>query len=529
MNGENLPFTKRTVENVADSLVNNLRRGLDGGSPSGLTDFSPGSVAGTLVGAIAREFATFYEQLELAYNRSFIDTAEGKALDKVVALLGVTRKPAEPARGQVEFTLKQAADTPVILQAGTRVADIAGRLFVLVEAGNIPANATKSPPMAVVALQPGPEGNVDAKRITRMPDPPSGFTGTVSNPKPLAGGLPEEGDSDLRNRAKHELERAGKSTLTALKYSLLKVEGLESVDVLDHAADASIPFGEVLVVYSGANSEKDGRDLEARMSEAIEDNRAAGIHVRVLSVTQVELFGTIFIHPSPDFDEKTTNVEFKKQMKQALDKLRIGESVYIRGILALAYQVRGILDIAEADLEFECTKIGTDSQKTRITGQVEDVLSAGRSEWIHLKDESRLTIKVLSAIQITSAQRTTSGEDGSELTLVILGLGKEILTFKDFKLDIDLEVRAVKSMGTAGTSQRVFRKPATLHFNGADCATLLVEDSQLEPKPNPPLVDSTWLTVQATAKKYPALRSEPVRVSLGNAVVSPLPQEGKTK
>jgi hypothetical protein len=239
----------------------------------------------------------------------------------------------------------------------------------------------------------------------------------------------------------------------------------------------------------------------------------------------VELFGTIFIHPSPDFDEKTTIDEFKNQVKQALDKLKIGESVYIRSILALAYQVRGILDIAEADLEFERNMIGTDGQKTRIAGQVDDVLSAGRSERIRLMSEAKLAIKALIAIQITSAPRTTSGGAGLESTFVILGIGKEILTFKDFKLDIDLVINVESPSGAAETAQVGIRKQFTLHFLGTNCVTLVVEYPQLGAITEPP----TWLTVQATARKYPDLRSEPVRVSLGNAVVSTLPQEGKTE
>lgn len=104
---------------------------------SGLTDFNPGSVAGTLLRAVARELAVMHGQMDEAYRRAFIDDATGVALDNVVALLGVQRKPAQPARGFVTFSRRKAAANPVPIPAGTRVADRAGRSFVTVDDAQI--------------------------------------------------------------------------------------------------------------------------------------------------------------------------------------------------------------------------------------------------------------------------------------------------------------------------------------------------------------------------------------------------------
>lgn len=105
--------------------------------PSGLTDFNPGSVAGTLLRAVARELALMYAQVDEAYRRAFIDDATGVALDNVVALLGVQRTPAQPARGFVSFSRRKPAVQPVVVPAGTRVADRAGRSFTTQEDATI--------------------------------------------------------------------------------------------------------------------------------------------------------------------------------------------------------------------------------------------------------------------------------------------------------------------------------------------------------------------------------------------------------
>ncbi|HTY90422.1 MAG TPA: baseplate J/gp47 family protein [Methanocella sp.] len=71
--------------------------------PTGITDVNPGSVTRNIVESIAIELDFLYAQMNQVYNSSYIDTASGKALDLVVALLGITRKPAGFAAGEVTF------------------------------------------------------------------------------------------------------------------------------------------------------------------------------------------------------------------------------------------------------------------------------------------------------------------------------------------------------------------------------------------------------------------------------------------
>lgn len=73
------------------------------GQPSGITDTNPGSVSRTLVEAIAREFEFLYAQMDNVYTSAFIDTAQGRALDLVVSILGASRLPPQHAVGAIIF------------------------------------------------------------------------------------------------------------------------------------------------------------------------------------------------------------------------------------------------------------------------------------------------------------------------------------------------------------------------------------------------------------------------------------------
>jgi uncharacterized phage protein gp47/JayE len=76
-------------------------------APRTITDINPGSVTRTIVESIAREMEFLYLQMEQVYNLAYLDTAEGKALDRVVALLGIKRKGPGYATGEVIFGRKK--------------------------------------------------------------------------------------------------------------------------------------------------------------------------------------------------------------------------------------------------------------------------------------------------------------------------------------------------------------------------------------------------------------------------------------
>lgn len=72
---------------------------LDG--PQEITDINPGSVVRTIVESVALEIDYLYAQLNQVYESGFIDTATGKSLDLVVSMLGINRKEAGFATGEV--------------------------------------------------------------------------------------------------------------------------------------------------------------------------------------------------------------------------------------------------------------------------------------------------------------------------------------------------------------------------------------------------------------------------------------------
>lgn len=385
--------------------------------PSGITDFNAGSVAGTLVRAVARELGLLYGQMDEAYRRAFIDHAQGAALDNVVALIGVVRKAALPAQGAVTFSLKKAPRNDVPIPVGTRVADARGRIFKVTAPGLIPAlvedsvpaggtvlhasqviaklvqvqpkgSSTKlatvdtapgkpygndgmtvtlaaAPPagatlvlgyqaktpqvtVPVVAQDTGPEGNLGSRSLTVMPTPPRGVDGGVTNADPLAGGEAAETDDALRDRAKHALELAGNATLNAIRYAVLNIDGIDSVEVRDFSVDPAIPTGEVWVRYATGKS-----GLQDKVSTTVDQTRAAGIKARVTQVATVMLTGTVWVIPDVAGAGKAAFAQYQRAVVDALNALGIGESVSPRKLASKVFQIAGLADVGEVQLDYQ--------------------------------------------------------------------------------------------------------------------------------------------------------------------------------
>jgi uncharacterized phage protein gp47/JayE len=496
--------------------------------PAGLTDFNPGSVVGTLVRTVARQMKLIYDQMDEAYRRAFIDEATGVALDNVVALLGVTRIPAQQAEGEVTFYRKRPTSTPIGIPRDTRVDDESGRTFSTQEPAEIldqieeygtqsdgvlrtanriaeligvwrqgedPETASpldteelpvsggdertvtlaedvrpegqlliryrpKSVTVPIAAVQPGPEGNVNAGTVTIMPTPPSGVEGVVNEEPVTRGQLPEP-DDRLRERAKHALERAGNATLNAIRFAVLEVDGVEGVEVVDHSVDDTIPLGEVRVRYSGGE--------RTEVEGAVEGARAAGILARLDEIERVLISGTFYLIPEPGASPAAAG-PFLAAVAESINALAIGAPLSVRRLNALAYTVPGLADVAEAQLEHDR---GGESGQT-----VTDPLLVGPSE-LARPDETNLEAVLVSAIKVSQTQ-------ASEIDVQLVDAAENLIEWDNFSMDLAVTLRAYLENAPTQPPKRIGSLTKTLDFDGTSTATLEItaqDIDALEPGP----------------------------------------------
>jgi uncharacterized phage protein gp47/JayE len=238
-----------------------------------VTDLHVGSVTRTLVETIGLEMARLYAQMQSVYDSAFIDTSEGRALDNVVALLGIGRVTGGRAAGDIEFGRARGTSGTINIPAGTRVITADGEIeYATVVPVTMPdgQNVVRVPARDVEAgNDPLPAGS-----LTVLPVPIAGIA-AVTNPAPTALEARDESDAELRERAKNVLHGSERATLGALAQAVRR-QGV--------TADVEEPPDRPGCVEITVHADAVDPELQQRILKAIEDARPAGVVVELKGI-----------------------------------------------------------------------------------------------------------------------------------------------------------------------------------------------------------------------------------------------------
>jgi hypothetical protein len=237
-----------------------------------LTDIYTGSVVRTLAESVALEIARLYAQLEIVYESAYIDTATGKALDNVVALLGIERISGGRPAGQVEFTRSPGSRGTIYIPTGTRVITADGEIEY--ETTDSVTLAEGQDTIRVVARDLEVNDPLAADLLTVLPVPIAGIA-SVTNPAPTAITTQDETDAELRARAKSFLHGSERATLGAIKEAIVR-QGV-AADV-EEVADTP---GWIEIT---PHAESLSPELHRRLTKAIADTRPAGVLVKPITL-----------------------------------------------------------------------------------------------------------------------------------------------------------------------------------------------------------------------------------------------------
>jgi uncharacterized phage protein gp47/JayE len=302
-----------------------------------LTDIRTGSVLRTLCETVALEIARVHAQLEAVYQASFINTATGSALDKVVALLGIERIRAGRAAGEVELTRAPGSRGVIHLPAGTRIMTADGAVEYETTAAVTMADGQKS--IRVMARDLETNDPLIAGALTVLPVPIAGIVG-VTNPGPTALTTRKESDSELRQRAKSFLHGSERATLGALSEAIAR-QGVK--------AEITEVKGKPGWVELTPHAEKLPPEQRQRLMTAIRQVRPAGVVVEdkkaqaprkvsldLLLTTSQEL---------PEQDLRSAHQSVRSAVADYFARLPVTEAGSVNRLVSLVMNVAGIEDV----------------------------------------------------------------------------------------------------------------------------------------------------------------------------------------
>lgn len=304
--------------------VDYFRPASDSRSP--LSDINVGSVTRTLGEAIGREIATVYQQVNQAYLSGFIDTAQGQALDLVVSILGVTRKPKEFAVGLVTFFRDTAAgEGNISLPESIALSTEKGEAtFVTTDLRTLQRGQARiDVPIRASDSSKGDAGVVKSGVISKLAQPITGIA-RVTNFEATLLGAEGESDQQLRLRARARLRGLGKATLAALANAIFEGRG-KLLEVWDpNSALAKQSKAGVVTLLIAAEPER----FES-LSAAVHETRAAGVQATL--VAYYVFFKPHITTKIPSglsgVGKEKIKVQIINALQQTVDNLSAGDSV----------------------------------------------------------------------------------------------------------------------------------------------------------------------------------------------------------
>lgn len=252
---------------------------------------------------VATLLAEAQDDLATVLDSAQLDYAEGAALGLLTALIGVRRKQAQKATGEVTFSRSSSASIDYVIPKGTVVQTdaIDPVKFRTTVTETITAGSASVSNVPIEAVEGGVDANVGANTITVMPDPPTGVE-AVTNPLKTDDGEDEENDADLRSRAQDELSDGMRGTARAIRNQLLKTADVTSASLFINDTSATDADGleghTVEAVVEGG--------LDADVGQTIFETKGAG------SGTQGGVHGTLVTVQADIGNGQTHPVEFSR-------------------------------------------------------------------------------------------------------------------------------------------------------------------------------------------------------------------------
>lgn len=251
------------VNTIQQRLVNTIK-----GNPETIIE---GSFKRDIINATSEEFKNAYFEIDLVKDSAFAATSWGEYLTAKCSDMGIDRKLAVKAHGEV--TVKGNANAWI--PAKSLFQSDSGFKFYTTEESFIDDNGTATIP--IEAENPGTEYNLEANTITLIPMSIGGVS-SVNNNNPTIDGFNEETDEALYQRYSDYIRQPATSgNIFHYNQWATSVSGVGGCRVTELVNGP----GTVGVAIVDSNGDKASQDLINKVKAYIELKRPAGAKVIV--------------------------------------------------------------------------------------------------------------------------------------------------------------------------------------------------------------------------------------------------------
>lgn len=339
-------FIAPTYEEVLDSVEDDMQEKF--GNDIALTS---NSNFGILARMIAWRETLMIQELQSVYFSGFISEASGEALDRLANNIGLTRKVATPATGQITVT----TDGEYLIEADEQFETEGGIVFDLI--GDIVTtqqpDGTWQATGDVQADESGALGNVMANTITVVSNPDDNVL-AVTNTEATEGGQDDETDEDFRERVLAESNSVASATINGLETALLSVSGVREVKV-DVEPNVTNTASDLVYIYVLGGEKQAiaeaiashvalGAQLRGNETVTIIDETGTKRDYSFSYATSVPIYAKVTITTGSAWNT-TDGVDMIKQaIADSINSLKMGNTVRYTRLYSAIYEVDGVED-----------------------------------------------------------------------------------------------------------------------------------------------------------------------------------------
>ena len=317
-----------------------------------------GSDANALVASIAAVGDEVAQQVSYVAAASFLDTATGLNLDRLVFdRYGLVRKPAAAALGTVQFTSATGAASTFGIPVQTKLVTADGTQFETTQPATFTLGSNGPVTVPVRSVLAGTTQQAGIGEINTLLSPVPGAVADllVTNALATAGAADPETDAELRERARRFFTTVQRGTLAAIEQAARGVPGVryaaafEDVDaygqqtgyvslaVTDQYTDTLALLGTVPPAY-----EAQSQQLAERVALAVDQARAAGIYVATIVAQVVLQPVTLLLRVKAGSDTQTVSLEARAACVQVINALAPGAELTVAALEAALANVNGL-------------------------------------------------------------------------------------------------------------------------------------------------------------------------------------------
>lgn len=334
-----------TFQQILQAMITYLQT-----AGSKLTDFTPTSILGQILSAIASVIDQIYFSIQQAQNQAYISTATGTGLDSKGKDLGVPRKQATPAVWYFTFIKNQASSQQISIPQGTAITTIPAPgqspiTFKTNAASYLPAG-TLNVVVAATCQTTGSIGNLAPNTPLLIGSATPGIDGVqLQNLNNGTYGTDIETDTAYRARLLAALASKAQGTVTWYQQTALSVVGVSAVKVVPQGRGA----GTVDIYIVGTNNALPSASLITSVQAVIDAGRVITDDAKVFAPTAYTANETLTIKVAAGYDLTQTSMLVQTAITNYINGLGIGGgtlgALYQSQVNAVALSISGVVNI----------------------------------------------------------------------------------------------------------------------------------------------------------------------------------------